>query len=213
MQHNMRHVLRRFLRDRLRVQLHRRLFRLVRFRLFQYGTGGFSMIDENRSRTALTATINTTEDCNLRCRYCYETNKKPRVMRFETAARFLELLLEEDDPVLDESEGSLYGVERGITLDFIGGDALSNPKLLDAILSFWVQALFRSRSYTTRDSGGTTGAFPSQRTARCFPGRKCARFAKYGAPCFPSAFRSTGARKSTTRTACFRTDRRPCRKS
>lgn len=108
------------------------------------------MIDENRSRTALTATINTTEDCNLRCRYCYETNKKPRVMRFETAARFLELLLEEDDPVLDESEGSLYGVERGITLDFIGGDALSNPELLDAILSFWVQALFRSRSYNAR---------------------------------------------------------------
>ena len=38
-----------------------------------------------------------TEDCNLKCKYCYQTNKTHFVMSLETAKKFIDLLIANDD--------------------------------------------------------------------------------------------------------------------
>lgn len=38
-------------------------------------------------------TFQVTDACNLACTYCYQTNKGTRVMSFETAKMFVDLLL------------------------------------------------------------------------------------------------------------------------
>ena len=40
-----------------------------------------------------TVTFQITDGCNLRCTYCYQINKGTRVMTFETAKRFFDMLV------------------------------------------------------------------------------------------------------------------------
>ena len=42
-------------------------------------------------------TFQVTEACNLACTYCYQINKGNHRMSFETAQRFIDLLLDNDD--------------------------------------------------------------------------------------------------------------------
>ena len=36
------------------------------------------MLRRLNEKSGLNATLNTTEDCNLRCKYCYEINKQKK---------------------------------------------------------------------------------------------------------------------------------------
>jgi len=40
-----------------------------------------------------TITFQVTDACNLQCKYCYQINKGKRKMSFETAKKFVDLLL------------------------------------------------------------------------------------------------------------------------
>ena len=69
----------------------------------------------------LNCTINTTEDCNLRCKYCYETCKKPNNITLDKCYKFVDLVLEDEDPC------NLRGTDReniydARVFDFIGGE-------------------------------------------------------------------------------------------
>ena len=98
------------------------------------------MIKQSREKEGLTITFNTTEDCNLRCKYCYEINKRPVHLEFEKAKQFIELILTDPDPcAMCEYKDKIELYERGIIIDFIGGDSLMNVELLDEILTHWVQ--------------------------------------------------------------------------
>lgn len=50
----------------------------------------------SRSGDQLMITFKITNQCNLRCAYCYECCKNHDVMPFETAQRFLDKLFEQD---------------------------------------------------------------------------------------------------------------------
>lgn len=88
---------------------------------------------------ALNCTINTTENCNLRCKYCYETCKQNKNIDLNTAYKFVDLIydsLDRKEDFLkiggDEEEKWLY---EGVIWDFIGGDSLIDPELLDKIFT------------------------------------------------------------------------------
>lgn len=83
----------------------------------------------------LNCTINTTEDCNLRCKYCYETCKKPNNITLDKCYKFVDLVLEDEDPC------NLRGTDReniydARVFDFIGGDSLMDVKLLEKVFEY-----------------------------------------------------------------------------
>ena len=92
---------------------------------------------ENRSLSKV-VTFQVTDACNLACTYCYQINKGKRVMSFEVAKKFIDLLLSGDKGFSD-----YVGVEKtpGIVLDFIGGEPLLQADLIDKIIDY-----FRTRA-------------------------------------------------------------------
>ena len=90
---------------------------------------------ENPGRTlSKVVTFQVTDACNLACTYCYQINKGNRKMSFETAKKYIDLLLS------GEKGFSKYvGVENtpGIVLDFIGGEPLLEVELIDKIIDYF----------------------------------------------------------------------------
>jgi len=77
--------------------------------------------------TAQSLTFIVTEDCNLRCKYCYITHKASnKKMNFSVAKKFI-------DYVLNSEMIKQYAV----TLDFIGGEPLLEIDLIDAICDYF----------------------------------------------------------------------------
>lgn len=93
------------------------------------------MIKNKESFEGMNVTINTTEDCNLRCTYCYEINKKPKSISLDYCKKFIDLLIASDDPLNLKGTSKEY-LYSGLIIDFIGGDSLIDPKLLDEILKY-----------------------------------------------------------------------------
>jgi uncharacterized protein len=85
----------------------------------------------------MSVTFQVTEDCNLRCKYCYEVDKKPGQLPLEYAQKFVDIILEDDDPINAKGTDSEWILQQGLILDFIGGDALMAPELLDKILTYY----------------------------------------------------------------------------
>jgi len=112
------------------------------------------MIRDQIQHTGLNVTFNTTEDCNLRCRYCYETCKTRRGLDFDHARKFIDRLIDDPDPVgaagTDEEKRVETFVRAGLVADFIGGDSLMDPGLVDRILSYLVMRLYSSDSPNAR---------------------------------------------------------------
>ena len=65
----------------------------------------FNHIEKNQIQT-FTCTFSVTDDCNLRCSYCYQINKGHHVMTFDTAKRILlsEFTFVQASPDFDEIE-------------------------------------------------------------------------------------------------------------
>lgn len=81
-----------------------------------------------------TITFQVTDDCNLRCTYCYQINKGKRVMTLETAKKFVDMLIQESyDP------DSYVSIETTptIVIEFIGGEPLLEIDLIDQITSYF----------------------------------------------------------------------------
>lgn len=95
------------------------------------------MISAYKERASFSITLNTTEDCNLRCRYCYEVNKRKRTLCLEDAKAFIDHILTDEDPgnVLGDPDPVFRNsYSNGLVVDFIGGDSLMDVDLLDAII-------------------------------------------------------------------------------
>lgn len=85
-------------------------------------------------------TFIVTNECNLRCTYCYEHSKNPARMSFETARRFVDMLFEEDaagSPIINDVEAN------GILLEFIGGEPLLETELIGQILDYFMSEAIR----------------------------------------------------------------------
>lgn len=81
-----------------------------------------------------TITFQVTENCNLCCTYCYQINKSPNIMSFETAKAFIDLLIE--DSYKDHTYVSISSTV-GIIVEFIGGEPLLEIELMDQIVDYF----------------------------------------------------------------------------
>lgn len=93
-------------------------------------------VDKDLPHSALpkTVTFQITDDCNLRCTYCYQINKGKRVMDFETAKNFIELLIA--DSYKNDTYVSLE-TTPGVIIEFIGGEPLLEIDLIDKIVDYF----------------------------------------------------------------------------
>lgn len=90
-----------------------------------------------------TLTIQLTEDCNLRCTYCYQINKSKKVMPFETAKKVIDALFE------DNWKLKGYYSHENITaliLEFVGGEPFLEVKLMDKIMDYYIEQAFKFKS-------------------------------------------------------------------
>lgn len=80
------------------------------------------------SDRAQTVTFIVTEDCNLRCKYCYITHKSSTsVMTYEMGTLFIDKLLESDEMRGNDS----------LILEFIGGEPLIEINLIDKLVDYF----------------------------------------------------------------------------
>lgn len=80
-------------------------------------------------------TFQVTNQCNLRCDYCYEHHKGPESMSLETGKRIVDLLIrmwEEDKP-----GGFISKKTKTVILDFIGGEPLLEAPLISDICDYF----------------------------------------------------------------------------
>ncbi|MEO3947779.1 radical SAM peptide maturase, CXXX-repeat target family [Gorillibacterium sp. CAU 1737] len=75
-----------------------------------------------------------TEDCNLRCKYCYICHKKAdKVMSFEVAKTFIDYLFSDT-----------FTKEPGVILGFIGGEPFLEVELIDQIMDYYKMKAYDS---------------------------------------------------------------------
>lgn len=85
------------------------------------------MVPAWKGGEALTITFVVTEDCNLRCKYCYITHKKSdKRMDFKTAKKLIDYILSEQFESAD-----------AIILEFIGGEPFIETQLIDQICDYF----------------------------------------------------------------------------
>ena len=80
-----------------------------------------------------TITFQVTDACNLACTYCYQKNKGTRRMSFETAKKFVDLLLSGDKNFVEFIDPKR---SKGLVLEFIGGEPLLEIELIDKIVDY-----------------------------------------------------------------------------
>lgn len=79
------------------------------------------------SEKAQSITFIVTEDCNLRCKYCYITHKASnKRMNFDTAKRFIDYILTADIRHADE-----------VIIEFFGGEPMIEMELVDQISDYF----------------------------------------------------------------------------
>lgn len=96
------------------------------------------MINNQKNFLGFNITFNTGENCSLACKYCYETKKTPNTLQLPIAKQFIEYILNTPDPLGVKGTSDEWIINGNIILDFIGGDALQNPELVDKILQYWI---------------------------------------------------------------------------
>lgn len=86
-----------------------------------------SGISQWKEGKAYEVTFIVTEDCNLRCSYCYQVHKNNKHrMSFDVAKKAIDYLL--DNPQMFDAEAVLW--------DFIGGEPLLEIDLIDRIMDY-----------------------------------------------------------------------------
>lgn len=90
---------------------------------FQFGKS----ISTWKNGKAQTITFVVTEDCNLRCKYCYITHKSSnKKMNFNTAQKFIDYLYE-----------GKFEKQDAVIIEFIGGEPMLEIDLIDKITDYF----------------------------------------------------------------------------
>ena len=79
-------------------------------------------------------TFQVTEDCNLKCSYCYQGNKTHNKMNFATAKKFIDYLFENKN-----NPDFFYNEEKtlGFVIEFIGGEPFLEVDLISEIIDYF----------------------------------------------------------------------------
>lgn len=80
-----------------------------------------------------TVTFQVTDTCNLACTYCYQINKHTNRMSFETAKKFVDMILADY-----YKKGSYLYHADGIVIEFIGGEPLLEIDLIEQICDYFM---------------------------------------------------------------------------
>lgn len=94
--------------------------------------------DENGKEVKILSrpiTFCVTNACQLRCKYCYETHKGNSYMSFETAKKFIDLILS-GEKGMDEYINT--DISPAVVLEFIGGEPFLAIDLIDQIVDYWM---------------------------------------------------------------------------
>lgn len=85
-----------------------------------------------------TVTFQVTDDCNLACKYCYQTCKGKKKMSFDTAKKMIDLLLNGEKGMAEyiNTKNS-----PGLIVDFIGGEPLLEIELIDQICTYLIDRM------------------------------------------------------------------------
>jgi len=83
----------------------------------------FGYLEKGKTRNV---TFVVTEQCSLRCKYCYECNKSNKRMTFDVAKKFIDMLFDTDD-----------GSVLANIIEFIGGEPFLEVDLITKICEYW----------------------------------------------------------------------------
>ena len=90
-------------------------------------------------------TFQVTDDCNLKCSYCYQIHKGHNTMPLEVAKKFIDLLLNNDEMIRSYVD---INKKRAVVLDFIGGDPFLEVELIDQIIDYFItQVILRKHHW------------------------------------------------------------------
>lgn len=90
--------------------------------------------------TCRNITFQVTDDCCLKCSYCYQTHKGHNFMSKETAYKIVDLLFKLYD---EDVEGAVINHHTcGIILDFIGGEPFMNVEVMDATMEYFMNKCY-----------------------------------------------------------------------
>lgn len=93
-----------------------------------------------------TVTFQVSDDCNLKCSYCYQCNKGNRSMNFEDAKKLINKLLSNDLNNYITTDKS-----PAIILEFIGGEPFLEVELIDKIVDYFrLQTILINHPWATR---------------------------------------------------------------
>lgn len=93
-------------------------------------------IEEDPKAICRNITFQVTDDCCLKCSYCYQGHKGHAMMSKETGKRIVDLLFKLYD---ENQENSVINHHTyGIILDFIGGEPFMNVEVMDYIVDYFI---------------------------------------------------------------------------
>ena len=107
----------------------------------------FPSNDPTKDSLAKNVTFQVTDGCNLACTYCYQISKHNHFMEFETAKKFIDMLLDEEEKneYVDSYEAA------GLIMEFIGGEPFLAIDLIDQIVDYFIRAMIeRQHPWATR---------------------------------------------------------------
>lgn len=91
-----------------------------------------------RGNQAQQLTFVVTQDCNLRCRYCYMIDKNDKhVMTFETAKNIIDYFIDHRNYIF---------MTDYLVLDFIGGEPLLQIDLIEQIVEYFIITTYKKKS-------------------------------------------------------------------
>ena len=83
-------------------------------------------------------TFQVTDDCNLRCTYCYQINKGKHSMSFDIAKRFIDMLIENNENTREYVDTRN---KRAVIIEFIGGEPFLEIDLIDKITDYFIEQM------------------------------------------------------------------------
>ena len=98
--------------------------------------------DPSADHLAKNVTFQVTDGCNLACTYCYQINKHNNFMPFETAKKFIDMLLTAD---ADSNEYVNPKECAGVIIEFIGGEPFLAIDLIDEITDYFIKTMIEMR--------------------------------------------------------------------
>ena len=108
--------------------------------MIKLSTHSTSYVDQLRRMYAIppgksvkTLTFQVTDDCCMKCTYCYQINKAHHSMSFKTAKKFIDQLLDLENPL---EYLNPFTNTFGIVIEFIGGEPLMEIKLIQEICDY-----------------------------------------------------------------------------